>query len=188
VSENPPLPLRLTSIACRSISGCRNGATKTSSFPLCPDHRPGPTLLKNSFRGISRTKFARKLLNLRLPYALKFTEITALVPFSTATGVYTMGEMLEPASPPGQPARDTRSGGKRRRRMPRRFPAASSPAFPLLAARARSANSFGVRYPKLRRSDRRAFRSFSPKSTRLQSARQKLRGLSFVRLRPAEPS
>jgi len=24
-------------------------------------------------------------LNLRLPYALKFTEITALVPFSTAT-------------------------------------------------------------------------------------------------------
>jgi hypothetical protein len=46
-------------------------------------------LLKNSFRGISRAKFARKLLNLRLPYALKFTEITALVPFSTATGVLT---------------------------------------------------------------------------------------------------
>jgi len=44
--------------------------------------------LKNSFRGISRTKFARKLLNLRLPYALKFTEITALVPFSTATGYF----------------------------------------------------------------------------------------------------
>jgi hypothetical protein len=44
--------------------------------------------LKNSFRGISRTKFARKLLNLRLPQALKFTEITALVPFSTATPVY----------------------------------------------------------------------------------------------------
>jgi len=43
-------------------------------------------VLKNSFRGISRTKFARKLLNLRLPQALKFTEITALVPFSTATG------------------------------------------------------------------------------------------------------
>ena len=49
MSENPPLPLRPTSIACRSISGCRNGAAKTSSFPLCPDHRPGPTLLKNSF-------------------------------------------------------------------------------------------------------------------------------------------
>jgi hypothetical protein len=42
-------------------------------------------VLKNSFRGISRTKFARKLLNLRLPQALKFTQITALVPFSTAT-------------------------------------------------------------------------------------------------------
>jgi len=42
-------------------------------------------VLKNSFRGISRTKFARKSLNLRLPWALKFTEITALVPFSTAT-------------------------------------------------------------------------------------------------------
>jgi len=45
-------------------------------------------VLKNSFRGISRTKFARKLLNLRLPQALKFTQITALVPFSTATGYY----------------------------------------------------------------------------------------------------
>jgi hypothetical protein len=42
-------------------------------------------VLKNSFRGISRTKFARKLLNLRLPQALKFRQITALVPFSTAT-------------------------------------------------------------------------------------------------------
>jgi hypothetical protein len=41
-------------------------------------------VLKNSFRGISRTKFARKLLNFRLPQALKFTQITALVPFSTA--------------------------------------------------------------------------------------------------------
>jgi len=46
-------------------------------------------LLKNSFHGISRTKFARKLLNLRLPLALKFTEITGLVPFSTAPGNYT---------------------------------------------------------------------------------------------------
>ena len=47
---NPPLPLRPTSIACRSMSGCGNGAAKTSSFPLCPDHRPGPLLLKNSVR------------------------------------------------------------------------------------------------------------------------------------------
>jgi len=38
-------------------------------------------VLKNSFRGISRTKFARKLLNLRLPQAQKFTQITALVLF-----------------------------------------------------------------------------------------------------------
>jgi hypothetical protein len=45
-------------------------------------------VLKNSFRGISRTKFARKLLNRRLPQALKFTQIAALVPFSTATPGY----------------------------------------------------------------------------------------------------
>jgi hypothetical protein len=45
-------------------------------------------LLKNSFHVFSRTKFARKLLNLRLPEALKFTEITGLVPFSTATPVH----------------------------------------------------------------------------------------------------
>jgi hypothetical protein len=38
-------------------------------------------LLKNSFQGISRTKFVRKLLNVGSPWALKFTEITALVPF-----------------------------------------------------------------------------------------------------------
>src|ERR1700735_2654994 len=31
-----------------AISGCRNGAPKTSSFPLCPATRPGPLLLKNS--------------------------------------------------------------------------------------------------------------------------------------------
>jgi len=43
-------------------------------------------LLKNSFQGISTTKFACKLLNVRLPQTLKFAEITALVPFSTATG------------------------------------------------------------------------------------------------------
>jgi hypothetical protein len=42
--------------------------------------------LKNSSQGISPTKFVRKLLNVRSPEALKFTEITALVPFSTATG------------------------------------------------------------------------------------------------------
>jgi len=42
-------------------------------------------VLKNSFRGISPTKFARKLLNVRSPQTLKSTEITALVPFSTAT-------------------------------------------------------------------------------------------------------
>jgi hypothetical protein len=46
VFYNPPLPLRPTSVACRSISGCRNRPAKTSSFPLCPDHRPGPPLLK----------------------------------------------------------------------------------------------------------------------------------------------
>jgi hypothetical protein len=41
--------------------------------------------LKNSSRAISTTKFVRKLLNVRSPQALKFPEITALVPFSTAT-------------------------------------------------------------------------------------------------------
>jgi hypothetical protein len=43
--------------------------------------------LKNSFQGISTTKFVRKLLNVRSLEELKFTEITALVPFSTATPV-----------------------------------------------------------------------------------------------------
>jgi len=42
-------------------------------------------LLKNFFREISPTKFVRKLLNVRSPQALKFAEITALVPFSTPT-------------------------------------------------------------------------------------------------------
>ena len=28
------------------IAGCRNGPADTSSFPLCPDHRPGPTLVR----------------------------------------------------------------------------------------------------------------------------------------------
>jgi hypothetical protein len=43
--------------------------------------------LKNSFRGVSATKFVRKLLNVRSPKTLEFVEITALVPFSTPTGV-----------------------------------------------------------------------------------------------------
>src|SRR3984893_15863193 len=51
-------------------------------------------VLKNSFRGISPTKFARKLLNVRSPQTLKSTEITALVPFSTATGVLTTLRLL----------------------------------------------------------------------------------------------
>jgi hypothetical protein len=45
-------------------------------------------LLKNSFHGISTIKFVCKLLNVRWPQTLKFTEITALVPFSTATDVF----------------------------------------------------------------------------------------------------
>jgi hypothetical protein len=45
-------------------------------------------LLKNSFQGISRAKFVRKLLNIRSPQARKLAEITALVPFSSATGCY----------------------------------------------------------------------------------------------------
>jgi len=36
----------------------------------------------------STTKFVRKLLNVRSPYTLEFAEITALVPFSTATPGY----------------------------------------------------------------------------------------------------
>jgi len=39
-------------------------------------------VLKNSFQGISITKFVRKLLNVRSPQTLEFAEITALVPFS----------------------------------------------------------------------------------------------------------
>jgi len=44
-------------------------------------------LLKKSFHGISLVKFVRRLLNLRSPQALKFTEITHLARFSTATPV-----------------------------------------------------------------------------------------------------
>jgi hypothetical protein len=61
--------------------------TFLSSF--APANGPGPTLLKNSFQGIPTSKFVRKLLNVRSPWTLKFVEITALVPFSTATGVST---------------------------------------------------------------------------------------------------
>jgi hypothetical protein len=45
-------------------------------------------LLKNSFQGISATKFVPKLLNVRSQKTLEFAEITALVPFSTATGFF----------------------------------------------------------------------------------------------------
>jgi len=45
--------------------------------------------LKNSFQGISITKFVRKLLNVRSPQTLEFAEITALVPFSTPTRHFT---------------------------------------------------------------------------------------------------
>jgi len=46
-------------------------------------------VLKNSFQGISTTKFVCKLLSVRSPKSRKFREITALVPFSTPTGDYT---------------------------------------------------------------------------------------------------
>jgi len=42
-------------------------------------------LLKNSFPSFQQSKFVRRLLNVRSPKAQKFAEITALVPFSTAT-------------------------------------------------------------------------------------------------------
>jgi len=44
--------------------------------------------LKNSFQEIPTTKFVRKLLNVRSRQMPDFAEITALVPFSTATGYY----------------------------------------------------------------------------------------------------
>jgi hypothetical protein len=49
-------------------------------------------VLKNSFQGISTTKFVRRLLNIRSRQTLKFAEITALVPFSTATRFITNWE------------------------------------------------------------------------------------------------
>jgi len=64
---HPPLTLRPTSIAWRSISGCRNGAAKTSSFPLCPDHRPGPTLLRNSPTTF-RSTWDRRSMKYSRPY------------------------------------------------------------------------------------------------------------------------
>ena len=42
-------------------------------------------VLKNPFQGNSAAKFVRKLLIVRSPWTPKFTEITALVPFSTPT-------------------------------------------------------------------------------------------------------
>jgi hypothetical protein len=56
-------------------------------------------VLKNSFQGISIANFVRKLLNVGSPQALKFTEITALVPFSTPTPVsnnYRPDSMADP--------------------------------------------------------------------------------------------
>src|SRR5438034_537775 len=63
-------------------------------FGRCRSHGTGSVwdscrkiawVLKNSFQGISITKFVRKLLNVRSPQTLEFAEITALVPFSTPT-------------------------------------------------------------------------------------------------------
>jgi hypothetical protein len=44
--------------------------------------------VENSFHGISTAKLVRKLLNVRSQKTLEFAEITALVPFSTATPVF----------------------------------------------------------------------------------------------------
>src|SRR5438309_11673093 len=65
-------------------------------FGRCRSHGTGSVwdscrkiawVLKNSFQGISITKFVRKLLNVRSPQTLEFAEITALVPFSTPTAI-----------------------------------------------------------------------------------------------------
>jgi len=74
-------------------------------FGVSPDERASRKLsnfdesrfllmLKNSFSGNFNKKVVRKLLNARWPQTLKFTEITALVPFSTPTGVYTPSKIL----------------------------------------------------------------------------------------------
>jgi len=62
------------------------GAPHCSLGPIVDENSGGRQTL---FWHFSITKFARKLLNVRSPQALKFTEITALVPFSTPTGVCT---------------------------------------------------------------------------------------------------
>jgi hypothetical protein len=49
----------------------RNYPAKTSSFPLCPDHRPGPTLLKNSHSRSSQ-KFHRAMM----PVLMELGEVT----------------------------------------------------------------------------------------------------------------
>jgi len=46
-------------------------------------------VLKNSFRGTFTRNFVCELLNVRSPTTLRFSKITALVPFSTATLDYT---------------------------------------------------------------------------------------------------
>jgi hypothetical protein len=63
------------------------GTAATSSFRLCPAPGRALTLLKNSFQRFPQQKFVRKLLMVRSLRALKFAEITALVPFSTPTPV-----------------------------------------------------------------------------------------------------
>src|SRR5437667_7852272 len=72
-------------------------------FGRCRSHGTGSVwdscckiawVLKNSFQGISITKFVRKLLNVRSPQTLEFAEITALVPFSTPTRLYTHDPVL----------------------------------------------------------------------------------------------
>jgi hypothetical protein len=44
-------------------------------------------MLRNSFQGVPAAKFVRELLIVGSPWTLKLTEITASVPFSTATPV-----------------------------------------------------------------------------------------------------
>jgi hypothetical protein len=46
--NHTPLSQRPTSVTCRSVSGCRTSWANTSSFLLCPDHRPGTSLMRHS--------------------------------------------------------------------------------------------------------------------------------------------
>jgi hypothetical protein len=56
-------------------------------------------LLKNSFWSFVCEELARKLLNVSRPQKLKFIEITALIPFSTATPHYTNNRLgVDPMS------------------------------------------------------------------------------------------